>query len=462
MNDIITTQWQSEGPMMQLFGTDGMRGIANREPMTSETILRVGRAIAFLAKQTAKHPSVLIGKDTRLSGYLIETALVTGICSMGVDVLLVGPLPTAAIAWLTHQHKVSRGVAITASHNPYRDNGIKIFDAQGFKISQNEESKITTLVNRHDIDRLRPIEEEIGQAFRLDDAQDRYVDYVHGTFPTPLKLGGLSIVLDCAHGAAYSVAPRIFESLGAKIHTLGTKPDGKNINADCGSEHPEGLQKAVISLTADIGIALDGDADRCVMVDEKGRILNGDQLLAIVGLHMLKKDLLHHRTIVLTEMSNSGLLQCLKDQGVQTVPVPVGDQNVVQAVWEKSYSLGGEQNGHLFFPKLSRTIDGLITGLQILAVVCETGKKLSELGELFQPWPQVLKNIPVRQKPPIKTVAGLYQEIVDAKQRLQGRGRVVVRYSGTESILRVMVESREAQEGAAVAQAIAEAAEFNL
>ena len=424
---------------MSLFGTDGIRGVANREPMTSETVTRVGRAIAFVAKKKGGRARILIGKDTRLSGYMIETALATGICSMGVDVLLIGPLPTAAVAWLTTVMKADRGVAVTASHNPYRDNGIKVFGAEGRKLSEREEQEISDLVIHHDLDTLRPIEEAVGKAYRVDEARESYVEFLRQSFPGSLK--NLKLVVDCAHGATYYVAPRLFERLGATVIPIGVEPDGTNINGGCGSEHPELLCQTVLKEKADAGIAVDGDGDRCVMVDEKGAVLDGDHLLAMVALDRLKQGRLPRSRVVLTEMSNTGLIRYLEKHGIEVEQVPVGDRHIAEALRRGHLSLGGEQSGHLLFPDIVVAVDGLATALQVLAA--SPGEKLSVAAHRFQPWPQLLKNIPVREKRPLESFPNFLTQIDECRRELDHRGRIVVRYSGTESLLRVMLECEE-------------------
>lgn len=437
---------------MPLFGTDGIRGIANREPMTSETITRVGRALAYLTRLHSSQPGILIGKDTRLSGYMIETALATGICSMGVDLFLVGPLPTSGIAWLTKVMQLSRGVAVTASHNPYQDNGLKVFDRDGFKIPKEEEQEIDDLVVGKKIDALRPTEERVGKAHRVDEAQQSYIQHLCQTFPQPLNLEGLSLVLDCANGAAYAVAPQVLTKLGAKVKTLGVEPNGRNINEACGSEHPETLQKAVLETVADVGIALDGDADRCVMVDEKGHILDGDHLMALVALHRLKEEKLNHRTVVITEMSNTGFVHFLEKNGIKTVEVPVGDQNVSAALRKGGLSFGGEQSGHILFPEFTTTVDGMITALQVLAVMRAEQKTLCAMAHPFEPWPQVLRNIPVTQKPPLETLPELSRQVRRCEEEIDGHGRIIIRYSGTQNLLRIMIEGEDGERIQAMAE----------
>lgn len=435
---------------MSLFGTDGIRGVANREPMTSETITRLGRALAFVARKSSTHPTILIGKDTRLSGYMIETALASGICSMGVDVFLVGPLPTSGISWLTQKKRVTRGVAITASHNSYRDNGIKIFNEKGQKISKEEEELLSRLVLERHLDSLRPIEDNVGKATRVDAAVDRYTDYLAEAFPSILDLKGMTIVVDCAHGASYQVAPRVFDRLGARVIPLGIFPSGTNINEGCGSEHPELLRETVLGVKADLGVAFDGDADRCVVVDDEGCLLDGDHLMALLASAFLKKDQLKKKTVVLTEMSNSALIHFLKAEGIQTKKVSIGDQNVSAALYEEGLSMGGEQSGHILFSDCSATVDGVLTALQVIAVVRETGIPLHQLAHLFKPWPQLLKNIPVREKVPLENFPSLLATVERLQNDFQGTGRILLRYSGTEPKLRIMIESKnpEKMEGA--------------
>jgi len=426
--------------LSRLFGTDGIRGVANIEPMTSETALRLGRALAQTTKRSTHRHKILIGKDTRLSGYMLETAMASGICSMGVDVLLVGPLPTPGIAFLTRSHRADAGVVISASHNPFQDNGIKLFSSTGFKLPDELEVEIEHLVRFGSIDHVRPTGGEIGKAYRIDDAIGRYNVFLKSTFPRSLTLEGLRVVLDCGHGAGYRVGPEVLTELGAHVVALGTNPDGENINEGVGALHPEGLQQAVLHHRADVGIALDGDADRAILVDERGELVDGDAVMAILATHLAESGALKRSTIVATVMSNMGLHVSMRERGVSVVTTPVGDRHVVEEMVRGGYNLGGEQSGHIVFLDHNSTGDGLITGLAILARLIETGMPLSELRAVMRSFPQVLVNVRVREKPDVQTLPAVAKAMHAAEGVLGERGRVLVRYSGTEPLLRVMLE----------------------
>jgi len=428
------------GEARRLFGTDGVRGTANVEPMTSETALRLGRALAHVSKRSPHRHKILIGKDTRLSGYMLETAMASGICSMGIDVLLVGPLPTPGIAFLTRSLRADAGVVISASHNPFQDNGIKLFSRTGFKLPDDDEAEIERLVVSGSIDALRPTREHIGKAFRIDDAVGRYNVFAKGTFPRHLTLDGLTVAIDCGHGAAYKVAPEVLEELGARVVALGVDPDGENINRDAGALHPEHLQEAVRASGAHVGIALDGDADRAILVDERGEIVDGDVVMALLATQLRTRGELRHDTLVATVMSNLGLQIAMREHGIRMVTTPVGDRYVVEEMLRGGYNLGGEQSGHVVFLDHNTTGDGLITGLAALALLVETGRPLSELRRVMQRFPQVLENLRVSSKPDVTTLPAVAAAIGQAERELGDRGRVLVRYSGTEPLLRVMVE----------------------
>ena len=428
------------GEARRLFGTDGVRGTANVEPMTSETALRLGRALAHVSKRSPHRHKILIGKDTRLSGYMLETAMASGICSMGIDVLLVGPLPTPGIAFLTRSLRADAGVVISASHNPFQDNGIKLFSRTGFKLPDDDEAEIERLVVSGSIDALRPTREQIGKAFRIDDAVGRYNVFAKGTFPRHLTLDGLTVAVDCGHGAAYKVAPEVLEELGARVVALGVDPDGENINRDAGALHPEHLQEAVRASGAHVGIALDGDADRAILVDERGEIVDGDVVMALLATQLRARGDLRHDTLVATVMSNLGLQIAMREHGIRLVTTPVGDRYVVEEMLREGYNLGGEQSGHVVFLDHNTTGDGLITGLAVLALLVETGRPLSELRRVMQRFPQVLENLRVSSKPDVTTLPAVAAAIGQAERELGDRGRVLVRYSGTEPLLRVMVE----------------------
>ncbi len=446
----------------RLFGTDGIRGVANVEPMTSETALRLGRALAYVLKHRPGRHKILIGKDTRLSGYMLETAMASGICSMGVDVLLVGPVPTPGIAFLTRSLRADAGVVISASHNPFQDNGIKIFSHDGFKLPDEVEGEIEALVLEEKIDHLRPTALEIGKAFRVDDALGRYNVFVRSTFPHHLSLEGMKMVVDCAHGAAYKVAPEVLEEMGARVIPLAVSPDGENINRNCGAVYPEGVQKKVVEEGAQIGLALDGDGDRAILVDEKGEVVDGDFVLAIAAREMLEKQKLHKRTVVATVMSNLGLDVAVQDLGGRVVKVAVGDRYVVEEMRGSGYNLGGEQSGHVVFLDHTTTGDGLITFLAVVAVMLERGRPLSELKKVMRKFPQVLINVPVREKKDLAFLPAVQTVIEGVSRDLGDRGRVLVRYSGTEPLLRVMVEGEHEEQVRRYAEEIAEVVQSHL
>lgn len=426
--------------MSKLFGTDGVRGVANIHPMTSEVALQLGRALAYLCRRPRRRSRILIGKDTRLSGYMLETAMSSGICSMGADVLLVGPLPTPGIAHLARTMRADAGVVISASHNPFQDNGIKIFGADGYKLPDEQEQRIETLVNGNNIDHLRPTANAVGKAHRIDDAAGRYIVALKHTFPADLTLSGVKIVVDCANGAAYRVAPAVFEELGARVFSMGIKPDGRNINRRCGSLHPESMCQSVRRHGADLGIALDGDADRVVMATEQGKLLDGDHLMAIAASFMTKNRLLRRRTVVATVMSNLGLEKALQDMSIRLVRTPVGDRQVVERMRRGGYNLGGEQSGHLIFLDHATTGDGVLAALMVLAVALRQQKPLSELARVMQRVPQVLLNRTVKRKLPLESLPRTSKHLRKVEKELGRRGRLLVRYSGTENKVRIMIE----------------------
>ncbi|MBU6283339.1 phosphoglucosamine mutase [bacterium] len=447
----------SEGARKRrLFGTDGVRGVANEEPMTSETALRLGRAIAHVFKSSPRRHKVLIGKDTRVSGYMLETAMASGVCSMGVDVLLVGPMPTPGIAFLTRSLRADAGVVISASHNPFQDNGIKFFAANGFKLPDEVEADIEDLVFAGSIDHLRPTASEVGKAFRVDDALGRYNVFAKNSFPRHLALDGMKVVVDAANGAGYRVAPEVIEELGAKVTTLGCDPDGENINRDCGALHPEGLRARVKETGAQVGIALDGDADRCLLVDERGEVVDGDQILAIAARELLRGEALAKRTVVATVMSNLGLEIALRELGCELLRTPVGDRYVVETMVRHGLNLGGEQSGHVLFLDHNTTGDGLVTALAILAIMAETGRPLSELSGAMTRYPQVLVNVRVRERRDFAREPAVAGALADVESALGGRGRVLLRASGTEPLYRVMVEGEDEAEVKRFAEAIAD------
>jgi len=431
----------------RLFGTDGIRGTANKFPMTPDVVLKVGQALGLILRQLPRRPGhkpmVLIGKDTRLSGYMVEQALASGLNSMGVGVQLTGPLPTPGIGFLARNMRVDAGVIISASHNPYDDNGIKIFGADGFKIPDSMEREIERIVESEDITIHLAKGDSIGRSRRIDDAAGRYIVYAKNSFPLSLSLEGMRIVLDCANGAAYKVAPAIFAELGADLVVIGDEPNGYNVNDKCGALHPENLCDAVVRYRADVGISLDGDADRVIMADEKGTIVNGDHILAVCAIHLAKKKMLKQNTIVATQMSNVGLDHAMKKHGIYVVRTDVGDKNVVEAMRQQGYTLGGEQSGHIIHLDHSTTGDGCVAALNVLAVMRDEQKKLSELKNTMEDVPQVLINARVNKR---KDLAGIptYTKIIqEAEAKLKGEGRVFVRFSGTEPVIRVLVEGRD-------------------
>jgi len=426
--------------MRKLFGTDGVRGVANLEPMTSEIAMQLGRAAAHIFMRRAGRHRVVIGKDTRLSGYMLESALTSGICSMGVDVLLVGPLPTPAIAFLTRSLRADAGVVISASHNPYQDNGIKFFSNEGFKLPDELEARIEQLIISDEIKHLRPTADAIGKAYRIGDAEGRYIEFVKRSLPRDLDLQGIKLVVDCANGAAYKVAPAVLRELGAEIEVIANTPDGMNINDGCGAVHPESLQEAVRRHGAHIGIALDGDADRAIFVCEQGKIIDGDHVMAALGLDLHAQGQLACQTVVGTVMSNFGLEIAMKKAGIQLMRTPVGDRYLMERMLADGYNFGGEQSGHFIFLDHNTTGDGLISALQILSLMKRTGKPLSELAKAMTAVPQILLNVTVKHKPDLNQIPDIQQAIKTAEVTLNGSGRVLVRYSGTESLLRIMVE----------------------
>jgi len=429
--------------MRKLFGTDGIRGVANTEPMTSEMALTLGRAAAYVLRKGNGRHKVLIGKDTRLSCYMIENALAAGFLSMGVDAYMVGPLPTPGIAFLTHSMRADAGVVISASHNSFQDNGIKFFDREGFKLPDSVEEEIEDLMDSKELYDERPTGADVGRAFRIDDAVGRYVVYLKHTFPKAYKLDGVRIVLDCANGAGYKAAYEVFSELGADLVVFNNKPDGTNINRKCGALHPEVICDAVKEYRANIGIALDGDADRVIFADEHGNTVNGDHIMALCARDMIDKGRLVKNTVVCTVMSNIGLERSLKEAGGRMVRTDVGDRYVVEKMRQDGYNLGGEQSGHLLFLDHGTTGDGVMSALQVLSVMVMTGRSLSELTGCMVSYPQVLESIRVREKRELGDIAGLMERIGEVEKDLGDSGRVLVRYSGTENVARVMLEGED-------------------
>ncbi len=427
----------------RLFGTDGLRGQVNIFPMVPEVALRLGLAAGTLFRNGNKRHRVVIGKDTRISGYIFETALTSGFCASGMDVFLVGPMPTPAISFLTRNMRADLGVVISASHNPFMDNGIKFFDSQGFKLPDATEDAITELVLDKERQWDYPKAEDVGKAHRIVDSSGRYIVYLKNSFPAHLSLEGLRIVLDCANGATYRVAPLIFEELGAQVIKLGHEPDGLNINHKCGSLYPEIMAHAVREHHADIGLALDGDGDRLIVVDEKGVLLDGDQIMALCAQDMMERDELPGRKLVATVMSNMALELFMQKQGGSLIRTPVGDRYVVEAMRSQGASFGGEQSGHLIFLDYGTTGDGILAALQLLRIMCERNKPLSELAHFMEPFPQTLVNVHVERKIPFEQVPAIGKALREAEKELDGKGRVLLRYSGTEAVARVMVEAQD-------------------
>ncbi|MEW5724348.1 MAG: phosphoglucosamine mutase [Thermodesulfobacteriota bacterium] len=430
--------------MRKLFGTDGVRGVANVHPMTTETAMQIGRAVAYILKAAgSRRRRIVIGKDTRLSGYMIENALASGICSMGGDVLLVGPLPTPGIAFITSSMRADAGVVISASHNPFQDNGIKIFSGDGFKLPDEVEARIEALIYSNGLDSLRPTAQDVGKAFRIDDARGRYIVFLKNTFPRQFTLEGFKIVVDCAHGAAYRCAPAVFEELGAEVEVIGAEPDGENINLGCGSLHPEVAAARVLETQADLGLALDGDADRVIFLDHLGRIVDGDHIMAICARDLCSRNRLAQNTVVATVMSNMGLEVALARSGIGLVRTAVGDRYVVERMREGGYNFGGEQSGHTIFLDHNTTGDGVLTALQVLAVMKREERTLAELARCMETFPQVLVNVAVSRRVDLETVPEIEAKMRMVRETLDQSGRLLVRYSGTEALVRVMVEGED-------------------
>jgi phosphoglucosamine mutase len=426
----------------RLFGTDGVRGVANLDPMTPEIALKIGQAAVVVAAAGLKHtPRVLIGKDTRLSGYMIETALASGICSMGGDVLLSGPIPTPAVAHLTTSMRADLGIVISASHNPFQDNGIKIFGPDGFKLADELEVGIEAIVKGRIALSSRATGPGIGQAFKVDDARGRYVAFAKNTFPRNISLDGLRLVVDAAHGAAYRVAPAVFSELGASVHAIGVHPDGVNINEGVGALFPDKARAEVVKSSAQMGIALDGDADRVILIDERGQVIDGDSVLAMCALEMAETGLLKKSAVVATVMSNLGLERALHERKIKLVRTAVGDRQVVDAMRKGGLNLGGEQSGHLVFLDHASTGDGIVAALQVLALMIRRDKPLSELAaQAMTRVPQVLQNATFPKRRPIEEMKKLQSTMKSVSKSLGRRGRILVRWSGTEPKLRVMIE----------------------
>ncbi len=427
----------------KLFGTDGIRGLANAHPMTSEIALKVGMAAGKLFTNGDHRHRVVIGKDTRLSGYMIESAMVSGFTAVGMDVFQLGPMPTPAVAMLTRSLRADLGVMISASHNPYEDNGIKLFGPDGYKLSDETEAKIEELMESGP-EGILADPKNIGRAKRIDSAQERYIEFAKRTLPRNIRFDGLRVVVDCANGSAYQVAPAALWELGAEVISMGVEPSGININKDCGSTAPAALCKKVREMRADIGIALDGDADRVLIIDEKGRVIDGDQLLAMVAQSWQSRGSLAGGGIVATVMSNLGLERYLEELGLSLARTPVGDRYVVEHMREHGFNVGGEQSGHIVLSDYSTTGDGLVTALQVLSVVIQSGKPVSEVCNKFEPMPQVLKNVRFRKGQPLEDQK-VIKVIGESKGKLGKTGRLVIRPSGTEPVIRVMAEGDDAK-----------------
>lgn len=441
----------------RLFGTDGIRGVANTEPMTAELAMQVGRAVAHIVRNGSHRHKIVVGKDTRLSGYMLENALAAGICSMGVDVYLVGPLSTPGIAFVTQSMRADAGAVISASHNPFQDNGIKFFARDGFKLPDEVELQIESLIFENRLDSFRPTAMHVGRATRIDDAQGRYIVFAKSTFPRELSLEGLKVVVDCANGAAYKVAPLVFEELGAEVIRLNVAPNGTNINDGCGALHPESMAKAVLEHGARLGIALDGDADRVIVVDEKGETVDGDAIMAICAQHLALQKKLAHDTVVATIMSNMGLDIAMARLGLRVERTQVGDRYVVEHMRRNGFNFGGEQSGHLIFLDHTTTGDGVIAALELLTVMLRSGKPLSELKRLFEPVPQTQVNLAIARKRDLADLPEVTRAIRDAENRLGKEGRVLVRFSGTELKARVLIEGPNRDTNETLAEQIVEA-----
>lgn len=430
----------SEKIIPKIFGTDGVRGHANQYPMTVEIALALGRAAGKFFRKTPGKKRVIVGKDTRLSCYMFENALIAGLCSMGVDTLMLGPFPTPGVAFITRAYRADAGVVISASHNSYFDNGIKFFSADGFKFPDTWESAIEELVHQNNFSDALPADDEIGRNRRIHDVDGRYIEFCKATFPRSMSLASLKIVLDCSNGAAYKIAPLVFRELDANVVLLGCEPNGFNINRECGSLFLTPAQKTVLEQKADVGIALDGDADRVIMIDELGQIVDGDTILGICAINMKKKGLLRKNQVVSTVMSNFGFIKSMEEAGIKVIQAAVGDKHVIRDMIENDANLGGEQSGHTIFLEHNTTGDGIVSALQVLSIMIETNSKLSMLAATIKNFPQVQLSVKVKAKPPIKELKLTSDSIQEAKKALDNQGSVLVRYSGTEQILRVVVQ----------------------
>lgn len=446
----------------KIFGTDGVRGKANHSPMTVEIALALGRAAGKIFRNHNGKSRVIIGKDTRLSCYMFENALISGLCSMGVDTLMLGPFPTPGVAFITRAYRADAGIVISASHNPYFDNGIKFFSSDGFKLPDLVEREMENLVFSQNFHDSLPADWDIGKNSKVNDADGRYIEFVKATFPRKLSLKNMKIALDCANGAAYKVAPLVFRELDAKVQLYGAQPDGLNINLECGSLHPETIQKAVIDYHADVGIALDGDADRVILIDENAQIVDGDTILAICARDFKKRGILKNNLVVSTVMSNLGFLKAMRDEGIEVIKSQVGDRYVIQDMLKHDANLGGEQSGHLICLDHNTTGDGLVSALQVLRIMIETDSKLSDLAAIIKRFPQTIVNVKVDSKPPLSEMKLTQKAIKESEKQLGENGLVLVRYSGTEPICRVTVQGSKQKLVHQLAQNIAEAVQIDL
>jgi phosphoglucosamine mutase len=428
--------------MKKLFGTDGIRGIANREPMTAEVAFHIGRAGAYLFKDEV-NPKILIGRDTRISGDMLEAALIAGICSMGVNVLRVGIIPTPVVAYLTRAYNANCGIVISASHNPFDYNGIKYIRGDGFKFTDSEEEEIERIYFKNHSKDEWPTKKNIGRLKELSEGEEKYIDYIKSTLPSKFTLKEYKIVLDCANGASFIIAPRVFTELGAELVTINDKPDGANINLNCGSTHPAFLRKEVLRQQADLGFSYDGDADRVIAVDEKGNIVDGDQIMAICALNLIKKDQLPNKTVVTTLMSNIGFDKIIEKAGGQVIRGNVGDRYVLEMMKKVNAVLGGEQSGHIIFSQYSTTGDGLLTSLQLMKVLQEEGKPLSNLASVMEKYPQIILNHEVKDKERFFKNVCIKKIIKEIEEELDGKGRIFIRASGTEPLIRILLEGED-------------------
>lgn len=446
----------------KIFGTDGVRGHANHSPMVVETALALGRAVGKLFQKQKTKARVVVGKDTRLSCYMFENALIAGLCSMGVDTLMLGPFPTPGVAFITRAYRADAGVVISASHNPFYDNGIKFFSSEGFKFPDSWEREVEALIHANDYSENLPKDNRIGRNSRVHDVDGRYIEFCKATFPRKISLKNVKIVLDCANGAAYKVAPLVFQELDATVFPYGCSPDGLNINLDCGSLYPQKIQKGVIEHKADVGIALDGDADRVIMVDENAQIIDGDTILAICAKDLKRKGLLKNDLVVSTIACNLGFLKSMEEEGIRVIQAGVGDRYVIQEMLKHDATLGGEQSGHLISLDHNSTGDGIVAALQVLKIMIETDSKLSDLAATVKKYPQVIQNIPVSKKPPIESLKNTNKLIKELHKDLGNSGSIMVRYSGTELLLRVTVQGPKLKQIQQIASKIAASAQEEI